>query len=49
MGPDELLVLCAEARALADVYGIMIVNRATSVLRSSLTSKQAAALLGARR
>ncbi|MDF0506384.1 DUF3717 domain-containing protein [Burkholderia cenocepacia] len=47
-GPDELLVLCAEARVLADVYGVMIVNRSTSVPRSSLTPKQAAALLGAR-
>lgn len=47
-GPDELLVLCAEARVLADVYGIMIVNRSSSVPRSSLTEKQAAALLGAR-
>ncbi|WJN72025.1 DUF3717 domain-containing protein [Burkholderia anthina] len=47
-GPDELLVLCAEARVLADVYGVMIVNRSGSVPRSSLTPKQAAALLGAR-
>ncbi|RXV64506.1 DUF3717 domain-containing protein [Burkholderia stabilis] len=47
-GPDELLVLCAEARVLADVYGVMIVNRATCVPRSSLTAKQAAALLGSR-
>nr|WP_321897480.1 DUF3717 domain-containing protein [Burkholderia cepacia] len=46
--PDELLVLCAEARVLADVYGVMIVNRSTSVSRSSLTARQAAALLGAR-
>lgn len=46
-GPDELLVLCAEARVLADVYGFMIVNRATCVPRPSLTAKQAAALLGA--
>ncbi|KWK06041.1 hypothetical protein WM11_11655 [Burkholderia ubonensis] len=45
--PDELLVLCAEARVLADVYGVMIVSRATSVSRSSLTAKQAAALRGA--
>ncbi|AXK67992.1 DUF3717 domain-containing protein [Burkholderia sp. IDO3] len=47
-GPDELIVLCAEARVLADVYGVMIVNRATCVPRSSLTSTQAAALIGAR-
>ncbi|MBG0880361.1 DUF3717 domain-containing protein [Burkholderia sp. 9775_39] len=47
-GPDELLVLCAEARVLADVYGVMIVNRSSSVPRSSLTPKQAAALPGAR-
>ncbi|KUY49068.1 DUF3717 domain-containing protein [Burkholderia sp. RF2-non_BP3] len=47
-GLDELIVLCAEARVLADVYGVMIVTRATSVPRSSLTAKQAAALIGAR-
>ncbi|MBJ9697909.1 DUF3717 domain-containing protein [Burkholderia cenocepacia] len=47
-GPDELLILCAEARVLADVYGVMIVNRSSSVPRSSLTPKQAVALLGAR-
>lgn len=47
-GPDELLILCAEARVLADVYGVMIVNRSSCVPRSSLTLKQAAALLGAR-
>ncbi|ABX19272.1 MULTISPECIES: DUF3717 domain-containing protein [Burkholderia cepacia complex] len=47
-GPDELLVLCAEARVLADVYGVMIVSCSTSVPRSSLTATQAAALLGAR-
>ncbi|OXJ06848.1 DUF3717 domain-containing protein [Burkholderia sp. AU6039] len=46
-GPDELIVLCADARVLADVYGVMIVNRATCVPRSSLTSTQAAALIGA--
>nr|WP_244103442.1 DUF3717 domain-containing protein [Burkholderia gladioli] len=46
-GPDELLVLCSEARVLADVYGAMIASRATSVPRSSLTVKQAAALAGA--
>ncbi|WP_175657509.1 DUF3717 domain-containing protein [Burkholderia ambifaria] len=46
-GPDDLLVLCAEARVLADVYGVMIVNRSSSVSRSSLTAKQSAALLGA--
>ncbi|HDR8993601.1 MAG: DUF3717 domain-containing protein [Burkholderia contaminans] len=44
IGPDELLVLCPEARVLADVYGVMIVTRAKCVLRSSLTEKQAAAL-----
>ncbi|OJB08176.1 hypothetical protein BGV52_18135 [Burkholderia ubonensis] len=47
IGPDELLVLCAEARVLADVYAVMIVSRSTSVPRSSLTAKQAAALFGA--
>ncbi|WP_325090377.1 DUF3717 domain-containing protein [Burkholderia contaminans] len=44
IGPDELLVLCPEARVLADVYGVMIVTRAKCVPRSSLTERQAAAL-----
>lgn len=44
IGPDELLVLCPEARVLADVYGVMIVTRAKSVPRSSLTERQAAAI-----
>jgi len=44
IGPDELLVLCPEARVLADVYGVMIVTRAKSGPRSSLTETQAAAL-----
>ncbi|RQR26345.1 DUF3717 domain-containing protein [Burkholderia sp. Bp9143] len=44
VGPDELLVLCPEARVLADVYGVMIVTRAKCVPRSSLTEKQTAAL-----
>ncbi|RQS11594.1 DUF3717 domain-containing protein [Burkholderia sp. Bp8998] len=44
ISPDELLVLCPEARVLADVYGVMIATRAKSVPRSSLTEKQAAAL-----
>ncbi|MBR8278350.1 DUF3717 domain-containing protein [Burkholderia cenocepacia] len=47
IGPDELLVLCPEARVLADVYGVMIVTRETCVPRSSLTDKQVAALAGA--
>ncbi|NIE81873.1 MULTISPECIES: DUF3717 domain-containing protein [unclassified Burkholderia] len=46
-GLDEVLVLCPEARALADVYGVMIVSRASSVSRSALSTKQAAALRGA--
>jgi len=44
IGSDELLILCPEARVLADVYGVMIVTRAKCVPRSSLTEKQAAAL-----
>lgn len=45
--PDGLLALCAEARVLADVYGVMIVTHSSSVPRSSLTSEQVAALIGA--
>ncbi|ACB68938.1 conserved hypothetical protein (plasmid) [Burkholderia ambifaria MC40-6] len=48
IGPDELIVLCPEARVLADVYGVMIVTRAKCVPRSSLTEKQAIALARAR-
>lgn len=40
-------VLCAEARALADVYGLMIYRRETSVERVSLTPQQRAALAAA--
>lgn len=41
---DGLLVLCAEARALADLYGVMIYTRAESVAASTLSAAQATAL-----
>ncbi|MBN3785660.1 DUF3717 domain-containing protein [Burkholderia sp. Ac-20353] len=41
---DEPLILCAEARILADVYGVMIVRRLASVPLSSLTAAQRKAL-----
>ncbi|RQN37241.1 DUF3717 domain-containing protein [Paraburkholderia tropica] len=40
-------VLCAEARALADVYGLMIFRGEQSVERSTLTEQQHAALAAA--
>jgi hypothetical protein len=40
-------VLCAEARALADVYGLMIYRGETSVEHASLTGQQRAALAAA--
>jgi hypothetical protein len=43
-GTDEPLVLCREARVLADVYGLMIVGRQASVPLSSLSASQLAAL-----
>lgn len=46
--PDtENPVLCAEARALADVYGLMIYRGEQSVERSSLTPQQCSALAAA--
>ncbi len=40
-------VLCAEARALADVYGLMIYRGQQSVDRSSLNTQQRSALAAA--
>lgn len=40
-------VLCAEARALADVYGLMIYRGESSVEHASLTPQQHAALAAA--
>lgn len=47
VSPDidpENLVLCAQARALADVYGMMIYCRQTSVEFSALSAQQRDAL-----
>jgi hypothetical protein len=41
---DELLILCPQARSLADVYGIMIIGRHVSVPAASLSAAQLAAL-----
>ena len=43
----QILVLGAEARALADVYAVMIYNRAESIGEDDLTEAQRAALAGA--
>jgi len=43
----DVLVLCAEARCLADLYGELIFTREASVSRESLTQAQLAALAGA--
>lgn len=40
----ENLVLCAQARALADIYGMMIYRRQTSVEFSTLSVQQRDAL-----
>jgi hypothetical protein len=42
---DEPLVLCKEARSLADVYGRLIVKREQSVPIATLTAEQRTALL----
>ncbi|WP_407675371.1 DUF3717 domain-containing protein [Paraburkholderia sprentiae] len=47
MSDDDVLVLCVEARCLADLYGAMIFTRETSVPRETLTQAQVAALTGA--
>jgi hypothetical protein len=44
---EEVMVLCAEARCLANLYGNMIFTRATVVPRDTLTEAQLAALAGA--
>lgn len=43
----EHAALCAEARALADVYGLMIYHGQQCVERSTLTHQQLAALAAA--
>ena len=47
MFETDVLVLCAEARCLANLYGEMIFTRATAVSRATLTDAQLAALAGA--
>ncbi|MGF6812765.1 hypothetical protein OKW30_007982 [Paraburkholderia sp. Clong3] len=44
---EDVLVLCAEARCLANLYGTMIFTRATAVPRETLAEAQLAALAGA--
>ena len=44
---EEVMVLCAEARCLDNLYGSMIFTRATAVPRDTLTEAQLAALAGA--
>jgi hypothetical protein len=46
MFDTDVLVLCAEARCLADLYGELIFTREASVSRESLTQAQLAALAG---
>ena len=43
-GKDEPLILCQQARVLADVYGLMIVGRQASVPLTSLSAAQLNAL-----
>jgi len=47
MFETDVLVLCAEARCLADLYGEMIFTREASVSRKTLTHAQLVALTGA--
>jgi hypothetical protein len=47
MFETDVLVLCAEARCLANLYGEMIFTREATVSRDSLTQAQLAALTGA--
>jgi len=47
MFETDVLVLCAEARCLANLYGEMIFTRKASVSRDTLTQPQLAALVGA--
>jgi uncharacterized protein DUF3717 len=44
---EEVLVLGAEARCLANLYGMLIFSRATTVSRETLTEDELAALAGA--
>jgi hypothetical protein len=46
MFDEDVLVLCTEARCLANLYGEMIFTRATSVPHETLTEAQLAALAG---
>ena len=41
---DEPLILCSQARTLADLYGRMIVERRTSVSLAKVTAAQKVAL-----
>ncbi|AXF12787.1 hypothetical protein CUJ91_32985 (plasmid) [Paraburkholderia graminis] len=47
MFETDVLVLCAEARCLANLYGEMIFLPTASVSRGALTPAQLAALVGA--
>lgn len=47
MFETDVLVLCAEARCLASLYGEMIFTREATVSRDTLTQAQLAALTGA--
>jgi Protein of unknown function (DUF3717) len=47
MFETDVLVLCAEARCLANLYGEMFFLRTASVSRGALTPAQLAALVGA--
>lgn len=47
MFETDVLVLCAEARCLANLYGEMIFLRETDVPREALNEAQLAALTGA--
>lgn len=47
MFETDVLVLCAEARCLANLYGEMIFLRETDVPREALNEAQLAALAGA--
>ncbi|MDT8843755.1 MULTISPECIES: DUF3717 domain-containing protein [Paraburkholderia] len=47
MFESDVLVLCAEARCLANLYGRMIFLRETDVPREALNEAQLAALAGA--
>lgn len=45
---DEPLILCTQARTLADLYGRMIVERRTSVPMAKITAAQILALAQAK-